>query len=62
MIGGVDQQAMLPDADLLDIRNPAQRGQHRDFVLQVRQFARRDGAEAGVAERRKHRHVAHREV
>jgi len=62
MVAGVDQQAMLADADFLDIHDAAQRGENRDFVMQLSQFARRNGAEASVFERRHRGHVAHRQV
>jgi len=57
-----DQQAVLPNADLLNVHHAAQRGQNRDLVMQVPQFARGDREETGVSERCVSRHLAHCEI
>jgi len=62
MVAGVDQHAVLPEADFVHVHHVAQRGQDGDFVLQAAQFAGGDRTEARIALRRHLRHVAHREV
>jgi len=62
MVAGVDQHAVLPDADLPGIHDAAQRRQDGDFVLEAAQFAGRDRVEARVFERRHHGHVAYGDV
>jgi len=52
-------QAVTARLDLLDIQHAAQRREHRDFVLQLRQFAYGDWREPPVAHRRKSGHIAH---
>jgi len=57
-----DQQAVLSNADLLNVHHAAQRGQNRDLIMQVPQFARGDREEAVVSERCVSRHLAHSEI
>jgi len=55
-----DQQAMLAYMNLVDVLDFAQRGKHRDLVLQQRQFVGIDGAEAPVLESREGGHIPDR--
>jgi len=54
------QQSVPAHLDLLPVRYPAQRREHRDFVFQVTQFGGGDRPEARVANRRHGGDVAHR--
>jgi len=55
-----DQQAMLAYMDLVDVFDFAQRGKHRDLVLQQRQFVGVDRAEAPVLEGGERGHIPDR--
>jgi len=52
-------QAIAARLDLLDIQHAAQRREHRDFVVQFRQFAHGNWSEPPIAHRRKGGHIAH---
>jgi len=56
------EQAVFADLDLSNIAHAPQRRQHRDFVVELAQFPRRDRLESRIAQSGKGGRVSHRHV